>query len=85
MFIQVDHITGISCFEAVVNVLLPMEPGDHITVDGMAMGDRIIHAEVVKALIHAARDSTMKNYRAQVEPSGDGWSNVMHVVCTGRV
>ena len=83
MFIQVNHEDGISCFDAVRTMLNKMDVGDHIQITGMAMGDRKIHAEVLKALIHASRDYVRKNFRAQVEPTGDGWTNVMHVVCTG--
>ena len=83
MYIKVDHDTGQTCFDAVKAKLDHMHPGDHITIEGMAMGERVIHAEVVKALIHAAREDLSRNFRTQLEPIGDGWSLVLIVVCTG--
>lgn len=83
MFIQVDHDTGISCFGAVKSALEQMEPGDHVTITGMAMGHRHIHVEVLRALIYTAREDLGRNFGTQVEPSGNGWSNVLLVVCTG--
>ena len=83
MYIKVEHDTGQSYYDAVKDVLEPLTPGDHTTITGMSMGDRIIHAEVVKALIHTARSDTGRNYRTSLEPAGDGWSFVLVVVCTG--
>ena len=83
MHIKVEHDIGQSCYDAVKGILEPLTPGDHITITGMSMGERVIHAEVVKALIHTARSDTGRNYRASLEPSGDGWSSVLVIVCTG--
>ena len=83
MFIQVDHDTGESCYAAVLSKLDTMNVGESIEITGMKMGGRVIHAEVVRALIHAAGNDTFLNYRTSMDEDGTGWGRVMHVTCTG--
>ena len=84
MFIQVDHESDQSCFDAVCDFLRDIHPGEFKTITGMAMGERVIHADVVRALIHTARDiGVHRNFRSDLVPDGRGWGNVLLVTCTG--
>ena len=93
MFITTDYSKRSACYNAVLDVLKPMEPGETVTIDGMSCEDRVIHLEVVRALIHTARKDTDRNFRTSVQEEvsevDDGWTKAtttirrMYVTCTG--
>ncbi len=93
MFITTDYSKRSACYNAVLDILLPMEPGETVTIDGMSCEDRVIQLDVVRALIHTARKDTDRNFRTslqeEVSEVDDGWTKTnttirrMHVTCTG--
>lgn len=93
MFITTDYSKRYACYNAVLEVLKPMGPGETVTLDGMSCEDRIIHLDVVRALIHTARKDTDRNFRTSVQEDcseiDDGWTKTtttirrLHVTCTG--
>ena len=93
MFITTDYSKRYACYNAVLEVLETMGPGETVTIDGMSCEDRVIHLDVVRALIHTARKDTDRNFRTSVQEEGgevdDGWTKTtttirrLHVTCTG--
>jgi hypothetical protein len=83
MFIQVDHEDGRSALKGVADVFDGMRTGDSVTVTGMKMGERTIHIEVVKALIHVSREITGLNVRVVESDDVTGWGRELICIITG--
>ena len=78
MFITTDYSKRSACYNAVLEVLNTMKPGETVTIDGMSCEDRVIHLDVVRALIHTARKDTGRNFRSSIQEDvrevDDGWT-----------
>lgn len=93
MFIATDYSKRSACYTAVLDVLNPMDAGETVTIDGMSCEGRVIHLDVVRALIHTARKDTGRNFRSstqeEIREVDDGWTKTtttirrLHVTCTG--
>ena len=94
MIIKALYNSKHACYSAVLDVADKLDVGDTIEIDGMTIEDRVVHLDVVKALIHATRDDSRRNFqRSIVEEThefDDGWTKStvttrkMLVTCTGH-
>lgn len=83
-----------ACYAAVLDVVDKLDVGDTIEIEGMTIEDRVVHLDVVKALIHATRDDVRRNFQRSVveetHEADDGWTKntvttrKLLVTCTGH-
>lgn len=95
MFIRADYTKKEACYTAVFRAIEHMEIGDTITIDGMMCEDRVVHLDVVKALIHTAGEELGRTFATSIEDqtteTDDGWTKSvvterkLNVTCTGLV
>lgn len=95
MFIKADYTKKAACYTAVIRAVEHIEIGDTITIDCMMCEERVVHLDVVKALIHTAGEELGRTFATSTDEktteTDDGWTKSvvterkLNVTCTGLV